>query len=160
MHVFSMYSAWSARFKVTVTYLFYCFNEINCIAKLLLPVTFGWLFKPSAGVSDNERIAFSVAFCWHCPRSMWSRVYLTVRCLSVCLPCLPVSPSVCPIHPLQLRAASLLLWVRRKRDIDRLLHDRRRSSTRSQHGAQQQMRVVPRLQLTYSVGRWTQQTCF
>ena len=85
MHVFSMYSTWSARFKVTVTYLFYCFNEINCIAKLLLPVTFGWLFKPSAGVSDNERIAFSVAFCWHCPHSMWSRVYVTVRCLSVCL---------------------------------------------------------------------------
>jgi len=56
--------------------------------------------------------------------------------------------SVCLIRPLQQCAAGLLLWARRVGDIDRLLHDRRRSSTGPQHGAQQQMRVVPRLQLT------------
>jgi len=49
------------------------------------------------------------------------------------------------IRPLQQRAAGLLLWVRQLADIDRLLHGRRRSSTVPQHGAQQQMRVVPRL---------------
>jgi len=32
-------------------------------------------------------------------------------------------------------------------DIDRLLHGRRRSSTMPQHGAQQKMRAVQRLQL-------------
>jgi len=37
--------------------------------------------------------------------------------------------------------------ARSVRDVDRLLHGRRRSSTWPQHGAQQQMRVVPRLQL-------------
>jgi len=40
-----------------------------------------------------------------------------------------VRPSVCPIRPLQKRAAGLLLWARRAGDIDRLLHGRRRSST-------------------------------
>ena len=44
------------------------------------------------------------------------RVYVTVRCLSVC-------PSVCPIYrPLQQRAAGLLLWALQAGDIDRLLH--------------------------------------
>jgi len=38
-------------------------------------------------------------------------------------------PSVCPIRPLQQRAAGLLLWVRQLADVDRLLHGRRRSST-------------------------------
>jgi len=45
---------------------------------------------------------------------------------------------------MQQRAAGLLLWARRIGDIDRLLHGRRRSSTEPQ----QQMRAVPRLQLT------------
>jgi len=41
------------------------------------------------------------------------RIYVTVRCPSVCL-------SVCPIYrPLQQRAAGLLLWARRTGDIDR-----------------------------------------
>jgi len=57
--------------------------------------------------------------------------------------------SVCPIRSLQQRAPGLLLWARRVGDIDRLLHGRRRSSTGPQHGAQQQMRAVPRLPLTY-----------
>ena len=58
-------------------------------------------------------------------------------------------PSVCPsVRPLQQRAAGLLLWARRVADIDRLLHGRRRSSTGPQHGAQQQMRAVPRFQRT------------
>jgi len=35
---------------------------------------------------------------------------------------LSVRPSVCPIHPLQQRAAGLLLWAMRAGDIDRLLH--------------------------------------
>jgi len=37
----------------------------------------------------------------------------------------------------------LLLWARLVGDIDRLLHNRQRNSTRPQHGAQQQMLVVP-----------------
>ena len=50
-----------------------------------------------------------------------------------------VCPPVCIFHlstaaPLQQRAAGLLLGARRAGDIDR------------QHGAQQQMRAVPRLQ--------------
>ena len=53
------------------------------------------------------------------------------------------NPSVCPIHPLQQRAAGLLLWARRVGDIDRLLHGQHHSSMEPQHGAQQQMRVVP-----------------
>jgi len=40
--------------------------------------------------------------------------------------------------------AGLLLSARRVGDIDRLLHGRRRSSTGPPHGAQQQMRAVPR----------------
>ena len=44
-----------------------------------------------------------------------------------------VSLSVCPIRPPQSAAAGLLLWARRPRDIDRLLHGR-------QVGGQQQPR--------------------
>jgi len=44
---------------------------------------------------------------------------------------------VYPVRPLQQRAAGLLLWARRVKDIGGLLH-----------GAQQQMRAVPRLRLT------------
>jgi len=47
-----------------------------------------------------------------------------------------VCPSVCPISPLKQRAEGLLLWARWIGAIDRLLHDRRRSSTMPQHGAQ------------------------
>ena len=36
---------------------------------------------------------------WHCPHSMRSRIYVTVRCPSV-------RPSVCPFRPLQQRAGS------------------------------------------------------
>jgi len=54
-----------------------------------------------------------------------------------------VGPSLSPIRLLQQRAAGLLLWARRVG----LLHGRRCSSTGPQHGAQQQMRAVPRLQL-------------
>jgi len=39
-----------------------------------------------------------------------------------------VRPSVCPIRPLQQRAAGLLLWTRTISDIARLLHGRRRGS--------------------------------
>jgi len=59
-----------------------------------------------------------------------------------------VRPSVCPIRPLQQRAAGLLLWARRAGDIDRLLHGRRRSSTGPQHGEPQMMRAVPLFQHT------------
>jgi len=69
---------------------------------------------------------------------MRSGVFETVLC-----------PSVCPIFPLQQRAAGLLLWARRVGDIDRLLHGRRRSSTGPQHGVQQQMRAMPRFQRAY-----------
>ena len=40
--------------------------------------------------------------CWHYPHSMRNRIYETVGCPSVC-------PPVCPIRPLQQRAAGLLL---------------------------------------------------
>jgi len=50
---------------------------------------------------------------WQWPHSMRSRVYVTVRCPSVCL---SVCPFVCPICPLQQRAAGLLLWARRAID--------------------------------------------
>jgi len=39
-----------------------------------------------------------VDFC-HCPHCMWSRVYETTQCLSVC-----------PVRPLQQHALGLLLW--------------------------------------------------
>jgi len=60
--------------------------------------------------------------------------------------CVSVRMSVCPIRPLQQRAAGLLLWARRAGDIDRLLHGRRRSSTGPQHGEPQKMRAVPLFQ--------------
>ena len=71
------------------------------------------------------------------------RVYVTVRCPSV-------GPSVCFIYrKLQKRAAGLLLWARRTGDTDR---QRRPSGAEQQgaqqHGVQQQMRAVPRCQLT------------
>jgi len=43
--------------------------------------------------------------------------------------------SVCPVRPLQQRAAGLLLWARWVGDIERLLHSSGRSSTGPQHGA-------------------------
>jgi len=57
-------------------------------------------------------------------------------------------PSVGPISPLQYRAAGLLLCTRQTGHIDQLLRGRRRSSSGPQHGVQQQMRAVARLQLT------------
>jgi len=50
-----------------------------------------------------------------------------------------VSLYVCPVRPLQQRAAGLLLWARWVGDIDQL-----------QHGAQQQMRVVPRFERVHN----------
>jgi len=38
---------------------------------------------------------------------------------------LSVRPSVCPIRPLHVADAGLLLWTRLTKDIDRLLHGRR-----------------------------------
>jgi len=72
----------------------------------------------------------------------------------------PVRPSVCPIYrPLQQRAASLLLGAPRAGDIDQLLQQARRAASAGhraatapqqhgtqQHGVQQQMREVSRLQ--------------
>jgi len=54
----------------------------------------------------------------------------------------PACPSLCPIRPPQQRTAGLLLWARR---VQEMLID---CYTWPQHGAQQQMRAVPRLQLT------------
>ena len=62
---------------------------------------------------------------------MWSRVYVTVRCPSVCLSHLPAA-AVCDGFAAVGPAV---------RDIDRLLRGRRRNRTRPQHGAQQQLRV-------------------
>jgi len=49
---------------------------------------------------------------------------------------------VCPICPLQQRAAGLLLWARWVGDIDRVLHDRHRSSMGPQHGTQQLVSAI------------------
>jgi len=46
---------------------------------------------------------------WHCPHSMWSIIYESVRCPSLDM----------PLCPLQKRAADSLLWARRLGDIDR-----------------------------------------
>ena len=50
-------------------------------------------------------------------------------------------------RPPHAAAAGLLLWARRSGDIDRLLHGRRSAAAAPQHGAQQQMRAVPRRRL-------------
>jgi len=56
-----------------------------------------------------------------------------------------VHPSVCPIYrPLQQRAAGLLLGAPRAGDIDR--QQRAPQHGAQQHGGQQQMRAVSRLQ--------------
>ena len=65
--------------------------------------------------------------------------------------CLSVCPSVCPIPPPHIAAAALLLWARRAGDTDRLLHAQPALS--SSRGAQQQMRAVPRCQLTKEASR-------
>jgi len=63
--------------------------------------------------------------------------------------------------PLQRRAACLLLGAPRAGDIDRLLHGHRApaagagrlaATAPQQHGAQQQMRAVSRLQPPYKAG--------
>ena len=77
--------------------------------------------------------AVGLSLFWHCPRSVRSRVYETVRCPPLC-------PSVCSTPPLQLPSARDVI------DIDRLLHGRR---TAANAGS-----------ATFSayVGNWTQ-TC-
>jgi len=55
-----------------------------------------------------------------------------------------VRPSVCPSSHHAAAAAGLLLWARRAGDIDRLLHGWRSAAVAPQHGAQQQMRAMPR----------------
>jgi len=42
----------------------------------------------------------------------------------------------------------LLLFAQQTEDMDQLLHDWRSAAATPQHGAQQQMRAVPRCQLT------------
>jgi len=70
---------------------------------------------------------------------MQSRVYATVWRPSVCL----------PTRPPHAAAAGLLLGARRPGATDRLLHGRRSAAAAApQHGAQKQMRAVPRCQLT------------
>ena len=87
-------------------------------------------------------VSSTASTCRHCSHNC-GRVYVTVRCPSV-------GPSVCFIYrSLQKRAAGLLLWARRTGDTDR---QRRPSGAEQQgaqqHGVQQQMRAVPRCQLT------------
>jgi len=77
---------------------------------------------------------------WHCPHSMRTRVYVTVRRPSVWLsvPAFGRRMSRC------MHAAGLLLWARGAGDIDRLLHDRRSAAAAPQHSAQQQIRRCQR----------------
>jgi len=60
----------------------------------------------------------SFAIGWLCPN------VITLLALSACgagsMKRYGVCPAVCPIRPLQQRAAGLLLWARRIGDIDRL----------------------------------------
>jgi len=58
-----------------------------------------------------------------CPHSMRSRVYVSVRC-----------PSVCLSHSSKPTAACLLLWARRAGDIDRLLHGRCSAAAAGEYG--------------------------
>ena len=95
-------------------------------------------------ITEGQHIETAAEYvCWHCPRSMRSRVYASVGRPSVCL-------SVRLYHP----AAARPCWLRvcccgpGGHEIDRLLHDRRPAAAAPQHGAQQQMRAVPRCQLT------------
>ena len=59
----------------------------------------------------------------HCPHSMRSRVYVSVRC-----------PSVCLSHSSKPTTACLLLWARRAGDIDRLLHGRCSAAAAGEYG--------------------------
>jgi len=61
-----------------------------------------------------------------------------------------VRPSVCPVWRRHAAAAGFLLRARRPGDIDRLLHGRRSvaAAAAPQHGSRQQIRGVPRCQLT------------
>ena len=75
---------------------------------------------------------------WHCLRSVQSMVCASIRRPSVCLSC--------PFRPLHAAAAGLLLWAQQPGDISLLLHGRRSAAAMPHHGAQQQMRAVPRYQ--------------
>ena len=69
------------------------------------------------------------AHFWQCPHSMRSRVYVMVRCPSVCLSHLPVAAACSGFAAVVLQAG----------DIDPLLNGRCLSSTGPRHGIQQQM---------------------
>ena len=98
-------------------------------------------------VNDTSPTCIRKIF-WHCPHTIRSRVYVTVRCPSVCLS----QHDAAAVNPLL--HGGLLLWTRwaGDRPIGRLLHDRR--------SAEQQRRVNAG-SATFSayVGSWTQ-TCF
>ena len=69
---------------------------------------------------DVLSMAAVIAAYWHCSHSMESGVYVTVRCLSVCL--FQHEPTAAN---LLYAAAGLLLWAWREGDIGRLLHSQR-----------------------------------
>ena len=69
------------------------------------------------------------AHFWQCPHSMRSRVYVMVRCPSVCLSHLPVAAACSGFAAVVLQAG----------DIDQLLNGRCLCSTGPRHGIQQQM---------------------
>jgi len=73
--------------------------------------TFRFHFSPSC----PSPFTYSYRHCSHSMRQCLWMVW-----------CPSVRPSACPIYrPLQQRAAGLLLWAQRARNIDRLLHSRR-----------------------------------
>jgi len=100
----------------------------------------------------NQFSSCAVNEFWHCPHGEQSRITATVWCPSVCaFVCPSVHLSVCPTYrPLQQRAEGLLLNARQAGDMDRLLlgAGRPAAAARSSTGLQQQMRAVPRCQLT------------
>jgi len=71
--------------------------HLTCI--LFLPLHFDLPTDLYIRTKKLSVLVFIVAYCCHCSLSMWSRVYVTVGC-----------PSVCPIYrPLQLHVVGLLL---------------------------------------------------
>jgi len=75
--------------------------------------------------------------------SMRSRVYVAVRCPSVCLSVRLSDPSWA--YSSQPATAGLLLWARRAGDISRLLHNWRSAAA----ACIGRMRAVPRCQRTW-----------
>jgi len=71
----------------------YCIALYLCCIRFVFVIT-----KLSDSLEDhlwNDQFFGLLVHIWHCPYSIQSRVYVTVRCLSVCLPQLFTTAAVC-----------------------------------------------------------------